>query len=141
MGVLSEMFVATEDEVRALAPDDLPFERFRTLDLKGITDVELAALSAQIRGLDFEDALDDVSGFLAVDETEGPWFSMLENAFIDALAALPDSSLAAHAKTWATSEELEDWDVNNLRKSLVGIVRLAREAVQQGKTVFVWNSL
>jgi hypothetical protein len=141
MGVLADLFVATDAEVLALTPDDLPFERFRTLDLKGFTDVEFATLNAQIRGLKFEDVLDDLMEFHALDETEGPWILRFEDAFVHALAALKDASLASHAQAWGSTEELEDWDANDLLERLEGIVKLAREAVQQGKNLFLWNSL
>ena len=141
MGVLADLFIATDAEVLALTVDDFPFKRFPTLDLKGFTDVEFATLNAQIRGLEFEDALDDLTEFHALIETEGPWILRFEDAFVHALTALPDDSLASHARTWASTEELEDWDVNDVLERLEGIVKLAREAVQQGKSLFLWNSL
>ena len=141
MGVLADLFIATDAEVMALTRDDLPFERFQTLDLKGFTDVEFATLNAQIRNLEFEDALDDLTEFHALDETDGPWILRFEDAFVRTLAALPDASLADHAQTWASTEELEDWDVNDVLEQLEGIVGFAREAVQQDKNLFLWNSL
>ncbi len=52
----------------ALTPDDLPLERFETLDLKGFTEAGFATLSAQIRGLEFEGALDDLEFEGALDD-------------------------------------------------------------------------
>ena len=139
MGVLSNLFIATDEDVRG--SDAPPFERFPYLDIKGMTEIERATLNAQIRDLEFEDALDDFEGFHAIDETEGPWVLKLTDALVQALANLSDVSLEAHARQWATSEELEDWDVADVRERLEGIVSLAREAVTKYKSVFLWNSL
>jgi hypothetical protein len=141
MGVLADLFIATEDEVRSLGPDELPSEQFLTLDLAGLTEIELGALNAQIQDLEFEDAMDDLTSFRALDEINGPWIVKLEDAFVAALAALPDERLEEHARSWASIEELEDWDFNDVLERLRGIVTLAREAIQVQKIVFLWNSL
>jgi hypothetical protein len=141
MGILADLFIATEDEVRVLAPDGIPSEHFQTLELAGLTEIELGALNAQLRGLEFEDAMDDLISFWAVDEVNGPWIVKFDDAFTGALAALPDESLAGHARAWATIEELEHWDQRDVLERLEGIVKLAREAIRDQKIVFLWNSL
>jgi hypothetical protein len=141
MGVLADLFIATEDEVRVLAPDGIPADHFQTLDLAGMTEIELGALNAQIQELEFEDAMDDITAFYAMDEVDGPWIAKLEDGFVGALAALPDESLEGHAQTWATIEELEDWEPDDVLERLCGIVGLARKAMQEQKIVFLWNSL
>jgi hypothetical protein len=141
MGVLADLFVATEDDVRALGPDELPSEHFQTLDLAGLTEIELGALDAQIRDLEFEDAMDDLASFRALDEINGPWIVKFEDAFTEALAALPDEYLEEHARTWASIEELEDWEPINVLDQLRSIVELARKAKREQKIVFLWNSL
>ncbi len=141
MGVLADLFIATEDEVRALGPDEMPSKHFQTLELAGLTEIELGALNAQIQELEFEDAMDDITSFRALDEVNGPWIVKFEAAFVNALAALPDESLTGHAHAWATIEELEDWEPNDVLERLRGIVKLARKANQEQKIVFLWNSL
>jgi hypothetical protein len=141
MGVLADLFIATEDEVEALDPDALPMDHFESFDLAGLTEIEFAALNAQIRGLEFEEAFDDITEFWAMDEVDGPWIVKLEPDFVDALAELSDQSLAGHAHAWATIEELEDWEPSDVLERLEGIVKLAREASREQKSVFLWNSL
>ncbi len=141
MGVLADLFVATEDDVRALGPDELPSEHFQTLEMAGLTEIELGALNAQIRDLEFEDAMDDLSSFRALDEINGPWIVKFEDAFTEALAALSNEHLEEHARTWASIEELQDWESDDALAVLRGIVECARAAIRDQKIVFLWNSL
>ena len=141
MGVLADLFVATEDEVRSLGPDELPSAHFQTLEMAGLTEIELGALNAQIQDLEFEDSMDDLTSFRALDEINGPWIVKFEDAFTEALAALSDENLEEHAQTWASIEELQDWDLSDVLAVLRGIVEFARAAIQDQKIVFLWNSL
>ncbi len=51
--------------------------------------------------------------------------SEFEEAFVHALAALTDASLIRHAQAWASADELEGWDADDVLERLAGIAILA----------------
>jgi hypothetical protein len=143
MGVLTDLFIATDAEVERLAPDAIPLERFGGVDIKGVGTIKLAELDAILCGVDFDQAMDRIELVRARSEKLGPWITRMPPELVAALAALDETEIVSYGERWAATEEfVEDgWYPEDVVAVLGQMVELARHAVADGKAVYAWTSL
>jgi hypothetical protein len=150
VGILTDFFVAAEDEIDAGVVEDGPADRFPTVEAKSVDDVKITALNAIATGRSYE--VDDGSFDRIYPETrlvrdggeEGPWVIRFPAPLIDALAEADAARIAEINQAWTQTEEwtLEGVsDPEETRWIVDGIARLARDAQAAGKDVYLWLSL
>jgi hypothetical protein len=142
MGGLSNLIIATAEEIAALDPHEVPIRRFPGLDVKGTGLPELEALWALLKGGPFDP---EQPGFTAVGgehSEDGVWlFSCPVDLFED-LAVLSSEGLNRAAAMWLRTEEMRHrWELDPLRSRLADLYRFAQIVLTTGKPVHLWESL
>jgi len=143
MGILTDLILATEEELAGLDPDDLPIEVLPGLDIKGTGLVELATLHAIIIGTDFDPGLEAFPPVSDEDSEDGPWIFRCPPELIAGLAAAGADKLVRVAAEWARTEEIQEaqWEADQVHQRLVDMQTFAQTAVAAGKPVHIWTSL
>ncbi len=137
--MLGEFFAAREDEIDAELVEEGPFERFESVEAKTVSSVSIATLG-EILGAGAYDELFDRADEDARQNAGG-------EAGIDAvlpeiqraLAAAPD--IDAIATRWAATDELAEWEPDDVREVVQLLVRLATQAEDQGRRLWFWWSV
>jgi len=137
--VLGEFFAASPDSVVQFVEDG-PFDRTRTVEAKGLTEVSLATLG-EILGLGEYDSLVDVIGDGIDAEGGEAGVLPIPGAMRDALARLDDVGRVSTA--WVHTEELaaDGWRPDEAAVVLREVGALAREACAAGRSLFYWWSI
>jgi len=143
MGILTDLILATEEELAGLDPDVLPIEVLPGLDIKGTGLVELATLHSIITGTDFDPAMEAFPAVSDEESEDGPWIFRCPPDLITGLAAADADELAEVAAEWARTEEIQEaqWEAAQVHQRLVDMQAFARTAVASGKPVHIWTSL
>jgi hypothetical protein len=165
MGILTDAFVATEEQMRAadlaMGPDTV----FPALQSKNIDDLKLAMLDALVtrRGIaDLERDPDVFANYSEErivlvrdigrergmgDESEGPWISRFPDTLVLRLAELSPENVTHYGTAWAASEAWRDYrgrmpdDISGIIEYLRELCQLARLAVAEQKRMFMWVAL
>ena len=105
MGVLTDLFIATEAEVRELDDQSIPIEFFPGIDMKGLDHVKLNTLHGILTGRDFE--INNIDNFELVRQRsdDGPWIYRWPPSLTEGLAGLDDDSIDHVAGAWGATEE------------------------------------
>ncbi len=105
MGVLTDLFIATEAEVQELDDQSIPIEHFPGLDMKGLDHVKLGMLHGILTGRDFE--LDTGVDFELVRQRsdDGPWIYRWPSSLTEGLAGLDNDSIDGVAGAWGRIDE------------------------------------
>jgi hypothetical protein len=151
MGILTDVFVATESEALA-APLDctIPGHLFPTVEGKRVAAVELTCLHMAL--LDEDPDAIDVETFLAratwptVRNWDNEvWVERVPALLVEALAGLTDDEAPLVAHRWMQSEQMrfdwELWDTSWVVDYVRALAHLARQALASGKAVFLWVSV
>jgi hypothetical protein len=151
MGLLTDVFLATESEVLAAPLDNtIPSRLFPTLEGKRLTSLEFTCLQMALQNED-PDALDDET---FVTQVTWPticnwdneiWVEQIPATFVQALADLDVGELPQVVHRWLMSGQMGrdsgpeaiDWAVPYVRE----LAQLARQAITSGKALFLWISL
>jgi hypothetical protein len=123
------LYIASAEDAEALAIEEDPQDRWPSLWLKHIGDLELVALwdlltkePSGSAGTLMEDLL-----FQASDE--GPFVMGVPPEFVAAVAAISDRDAAKVASAWGETDELADWQQKDLERTLNELRQFARQAV------------
>ncbi|MDP2316580.1 MAG: hypothetical protein Q8P41_27045 [Pseudomonadota bacterium] len=143
MGILTDFFVATREEVENFDFTEMPRERFPTLQTKGLDPVKMATLHTILVGAD----LDDVESVVARipepihEEEDGELVVFaLPEAIVHGLADLDDNEASRLAERWVATEEfkMEGWTRADIDPVLSELRTFMEEAVRSEKDVFLW---
>lgn len=77
---------------------------------------------------------------LSPEEGSDTWLNEFPGQLTELLAALDDKDADEALETWAATDELR-CDPGDLRPGLTALRTLARSALRQGKTVFLWGAV
>jgi hypothetical protein len=137
--VLGEFFAARKSEI----DDELlqaPYERLATVEAKGLTDINLAALG-EILGVGTYDDLVDQFPVTGPAENDDVGLYRLPGDFRDALAGLVD--VGSVARRWVATEELrlDEWQFEDCERVLREVSALARRAQEEQRDLWYWWSL
>ena len=141
MGVLTEYFIARNDQDAARAhasPTGPKRAGFKTAEWKSLDPVvTMATLHEVVTGQnEFKPPDSTVAG---TDKDEHWVFRVYDDHFAT-LADLPEERLGDVAARWVTSEEMNDWPLEDARQALSELVALAREARSSGAHLYCWVS-
>jgi hypothetical protein len=141
MSVLSDFFVATPDTAKLYVGHE-PFPTAHYCQYKSLTPLQAAQILAVLRGTPYHVSL--IGEFPLVDEKteDGPWTVKVPDDMVTRLAELQDVEVQTQSVAWAveTKEELA-WTPVEFEPIVRDLVRLARAARADGKSMYLWNCL
>ncbi len=142
MGVLTDIFAATDAQVDALSPDDIPIQMFPGVEAKGVHIIKLGTLQNILVGTDVQDAIGQHE-WMDEKSAEGFWITRLPKELFDALAGLNGDQIPEVAHKWSETAEFESehWEKSEVEDLMTRIVLLAKDARSNGKGLFVWTCL
>jgi hypothetical protein len=142
MGVITDVFAATDEEIQDFDPEAYVGDLFPTLQSNGGAGViELAALESLLTGRDENEILGNYE--LAVEASEeGPWITRVPMPLQDALIELDEVGLDEIAQRWSKTDQFKhyDWSDEDVAYVLRGLWSLARQARDDGRVLFVLNA-
>ncbi|MGQ2923449.1 hypothetical protein [Variovorax sp. DAIF25] len=146
MGLLSDFFVANEGEAARYADrmseDDQGKAialQLRPAEYKGFTDLEVGTLWAILEGKEWDADLHALESDEGGDEGDS-WLFRFPDRLVQLLAHVEHSALDAALPRWADTEELQV-DVAELRPVVLDLQRLAKQAIAEQKSLYLWGSL
>jgi hypothetical protein len=141
MGVLTDLFIATDSDVAQLEGDDAPSDLFPTIDIKGLGIVDLAVLYGVTRDERFDPTLPAFPVLSGANRDDGPWINGVPPELVEHLAGAGPEELSALATTWFGESPPYGWELDGLRAVLSDLAAFASKAVEERKAIFVWTSL
>lgn len=147
MGILSDVFVASDAELASFRPGTGgPEGKFATVSGKGIDPLHLTTLEAIVthHEMDTEQLLLNVQ---LVSDWGEQWVHRFSESLTAALAQVPPDALDQVAAAWAATDEfrLSGADTSAgrdaLRHWISAVCELAQRARHEGRSLYLWNSL
>jgi hypothetical protein len=136
MGVLADIYISRNDEARGY--DKTPDRFANRAQYKGFTPLELSTLWSLMRGTEWDIALmEEFPCLLQVDGGER-LIHGLPATMISDLSRLTPEQIATLSPKWAGTEEL-CWSPDDAREVIESLVRLARDATESGRGLYLWN--
>jgi hypothetical protein len=135
MGLMTELFVAGEDEARSYNHSSAG--RFHSVQLGGLTNLEFESLWAILAAEKWNAktfALDKVAS------TEGTWTFRFPLEYIERLRGLDSAGVSDAAKSWAATDELLCKPAE-LEPVITKLVSIARSIRDEDRGLFLWFSL
>ena len=136
MGVLADMYVSRDDE--AVRYDSTPDGFAERAQYKNFTPLELSMLWAIMRGIEWDVALMDEFPCLLQQEGGERLIHRLPAAMVTDLSKLAPEQIAAVTPKWAATQEL-GWPPEETRPVIEDLARLARQASDSGRSLYLWN--
>ena len=139
MGLLSDFFIADGSPVPRYDGGEW-FDDADKCQFKGLTSLQGGQFLAVLRGQQYK--VDMVSEFkLVTPEDAEDWTMSVPPDFVSALATLTPNEIPGLATKFAkaTAEEL-GWFADDFVPIISDLSRLARRALEKGKTMYLWNS-
>ncbi len=144
MGLLSDFFIATPEEVRRLDLHRSPADRLPGFQAKGIDPVKLAILESCVEGAPLEAHPESLEQMMVRDAGEdGPWVMKIPAHVMKGLAGATPQQLRQWAQGLAETEEwgFDSGAAKEASRVLKAVAKLAREAEAKGRRLYVWHSL
>lgn len=143
MGVLTDFVVADDSDAQRLGDER---DAFDGIDAKGLGQVEMGTLYAILSDTEYDESfLVDDSSFAYTASDDGPWVQRVPGDMVRRLAAMADEDLPRIAEAWSQTEEFDPkyfgWKREDIDTFLPEIRRLAQQAIQEKKTLFMWTCL
>jgi len=136
---LSDIFIATEAEAKALRPEDQPLSKYPGADIKGVDEVKLEHLLSMVESRRFDPKS---KGFplVAALSDEGPWILRISPALEQFFAGLDEKQIVSWGEKWAQIEEfkLDRFKQDEVAEVVRVLARLSREARHAKKALFLW---
>jgi len=145
MGILTDYFVAGSDTEAAgtLKVTGGPEQAgLATVQLKGVDPVvNLATLEEILTGADSMAIISGGEDPVADGGSDGPWVLRVRQSLVAALTAADPGKLSDVAADWAATEEYEGTDPKELLDVLRDLGRIAKQSVDENKSLYCWMSL
>lgn len=144
MSVVNELVTANRaDAQRLVGLSECPSSTrdWTAIDIKGTGLIELTTLYCHVMNVEWTDSLLDTFTTLADDGQEGPWVNLVPQPFVAKLATYLAEDLPKIAEKWHESEELEEWDFEDVVERLGGIHDAAKAAVSIRQDLPLYTSL
>jgi hypothetical protein len=136
MSILADFYISLDDQ--ALRYDTSPDQFADRAQYKGFTPLELSILWSIMRGVEWDLALmDEFRCLLQLDGGERLIHSLPSGMVADLSRLTPDQ-IATVSPKWATTAEL-GWPTEAAREVIQDLARLARQAAESGRIVYLWN--
>jgi hypothetical protein len=135
MGILTELFVATDEEGRSY--DSESAGRFQSVELGGLTSLEFETLWAILEAKEWGP---DSHALHEVRPSGDTWTFKFPAAYVERLRKLDSAGIAAAAERWAATEELACAPAE-VEPVIVALVSIARSFHDGDRSLFLWGSL
>jgi|SRR2546429_3179779 hypothetical protein len=145
MGVLTDYFIAGSDTEAAgtLSATGGPEQAgMVTLQLKGVDPVvNLATLEEILTGTDSMGIISEGTDPVADGGSDGPWVFRVRQSLVTALTGADLKTLPDVAADWAATEEYEGTDPKELLDVLHELGGIAKQSLDENKSLYCWTSL
>ena len=135
MGILTELFVATDEEARSYDGDSA--DSFQSVQLGGLTNLEFETLWAILEGKEWSP---DSHGLEEVRFTDDMWTFKFPAAYVELLRKLDTKGVTAAAERWAATEEISCAPAE-VEHVIVALVAIAGTIGDDNRSLFLWVSL
>lgn len=142
MGILSDFFMATPDQLNQLDISRGPATTLPTVQARRIDHVKLAHLQGMMeQSTNFVELVGALDSSTKGDE-DGPWVLPVPQSIVSALAVANDDRLAQFATAWADTDEwiADGGTSQDLYRLLAQLSHLVRQTESES-SLFVWISL
>jgi len=143
VGLLTDFFIASPQEVGMIDLRNGPCKRFPTAQYKNADPSTLEALDTLVIGSQGEGAVDRTCELIRQEEESGPWLLRIRSRIVQALAALEARRLRHLAIQWGQCEEwsMTPEEAQDMVPMLMDLVALAIKARETGRAMYLWKSL
>lgn len=140
MGILADIFVATEDEAlayeSAIGTEDI--EKYERAEFKGLTDLEFGILWAILE----KEEWDAEKHMLEeIDFNDEAMLVQFSDELIALINAIDKQRFEIVLDEWLAGEELSGWQREDIRVVLNDLIRLAKSAESSKRGLYLWGSL
>lgn len=135
MGLLTELFVADENEAKAYGPESAG--RFAGVQLGGLTNLEFESLWAILASEEWSPKAHSLS---QVASSDNCWTFRFPHPYVERLIRLDGPLIQAAAKTWAATEEISG-STSDVEPVIESLAKLARLADESRRGLYLWVSL
>lgn len=129
------LYIAEPADAEAVGCDDDVDDRWPSIWLKHIGDLELVHLWSVVAKLPQERGRNLMGDLLFQGGDEGPFVMRVPAEFVTAVANLSAEQMPEVAAEWGQIEELADWQPAELANIVSQLREFARRAVMSGKSV------
>lgn len=139
---LSDVFIATDAEAKALRPEEQPLSKFHGADIKGVDVVKLEHLLSMVESRSFDSKLKSFPHIADLSE-EGPWILRFSPTLEQFLSDLDEKQIVSWGERWAQIEEfkLDRFSRSDVEEVVRMLARVSREARDSKKPLFLWMAL
>ena len=138
MSVLADLYVSTPDKALEYDETQEAPENERA-QLKGLTYIEFSTLWAILEGKPWEDDhMDSFESVMEKDHGERMIFRF-PDSFVTLAAGLDEAAITSAAEEWAETDELEDWEPEDLTEMIEELRRVAGVAKSSKRGLYLWN--
>jgi hypothetical protein len=137
MGVLTDFFVATEDEAAKLTEDDSHSELFDTYQSKGVDTVKIDLFYSALTGRPFKELCNCGEMINEISE-DGPWIFRLPSDLVARLSSLDAKRIMLVSENLASTEDFEGWSPEDVSDVLGEISAIALRAQECSKNLYHW---
>jgi hypothetical protein len=144
MGVICVMVLANRDEAKQIgSATDCPdsHNRWPALDVKGTDWVTLSTLYAISLDRAWEETDLDRFPVLYQHSDEGPWIALVADDLMATLAAADQDRRSELARAWDETEELQDWEAEDVAERVEELCRFAQQSKETGKQMLLYVCL
>lgn len=145
MGILSDLFVATPEEAvtyeKAMLENRAAAEkRFSPAQYRNLLDLNFSMLWSIVAAESWDPHKHQLKTVVLEPPGE-TWLFRFPKPFVRLLSELEDDNVQLAAEKWAETEELQHWQARDTLPVIADLRCLARTAVSDNKSVFLWGSL
>jgi len=138
MSLLAVLYLSQGDQ-EAVKYDSEPDAFSDREQYTSFTELELSTLWAKMRGIDWDvSSLDGFRPSVLLEDGGERTIQRLPAAMTTELAGLTPEQISAAAAKWATTDELA-CEPSDVQPIIEGLVRLAKNASQTGRNIYLWN--
>jgi hypothetical protein len=129
------LYIAAPADAEAVGCDEDAADRWPSVWLKHVGDLELVQLWSAVADLPPEPGRTLMGDLLFQGGEDGPFVMRVPERFVAALASLEAERVPAIAAAWGRSEELADWRPEELAGVVGELREFAQRAVASGQAV------
>lgn len=142
MGILTDFIIAESGSGPAIGESQAS-GAWPAMQAKRIDTVKLAALHCTIAQTPYRDEIQKSFQLVGGHQDDGPWVFEFPPSILIAIAHIDPNELLDIAEKWAQTKELksERWSADDACSFIIALSTHAKNALQQGKSMYLWMSL
>jgi hypothetical protein len=144
MSVVFELVLAAKAEAKQIgSAAEFPSTtgRLPVIDVQGTDVAALSGLYAISLGREWQESDVDRFPILYQHTDEGPWIALVPDDFVAMLARANQTRRSELASDWAETEELAEWEPDDVAERVEEICRFAQQAQKTGKQMLLYARL